>query len=285
MVPGVKYERIPYYQHPFYPHRVNGLGMWDKDYPAHKDKGVFRIVVVGDSISISGAPPDATFPEAIEHELPCRDFPAPVEVLNAGVSGYDVLQEAAYIQGRALTLEPDLILWQICLNDFHVDVYRIQDCSDGSVIILPKIDNIFQHSLLYRYLTGWISIATGRAASERAFRSNYPGYDVPENWAEARAQYSRTADILRERGILLLMVLVPLKSQVLGPNTDPEPQQSLRSWAAAQKIPVIDLLPIFRKSSLVLYSPGDLTHLNSEGHRLAANAICDWVVKIRRQLQ
>jgi lysophospholipase L1-like esterase len=81
-----------------------------------KDPERFRIVALGDSLTYGmGVPAEWTWPSVLASWL---SEEARVEVLNMGVSGYasgDVLAKARELLP---TLEPDLVLYGVCLNDF-----------------------------------------------------------------------------------------------------------------------------------------------------------------------
>ena len=100
---------------------ANRLGYRDRDRPAEKPAGTFRVVVLGDSIAAGwgiGRTADV-FPALLERRLAAaggRGEPR-VEVLNFAVAGYNTAQEVATLAGRALAFDPDLVLLAYCLND------------------------------------------------------------------------------------------------------------------------------------------------------------------------
>jgi hypothetical protein len=121
-VPGVRYELMPNvgtrlrHEEPVI--RMNNLGLRGRDVAIAKQPGVYRIVVLGDSISFArDQPEEAIFPTVLERRLaelrPDRRF----EVVNAGVPGRDTWEEAAILHHRLLALDPDLLILQICMND------------------------------------------------------------------------------------------------------------------------------------------------------------------------
>ena len=85
---------------------------------AEKPPGIFRIVVVGDSFSFGPKmQPGDIFSAQLERFLNLNNLPDEgVEVINLGKPGYSTQQEITVVD-KALTLEPDLIILQICLND------------------------------------------------------------------------------------------------------------------------------------------------------------------------
>lgn len=109
------------------------------------------------------------------------------------------------------------------------------------------------------------------------------------HWAHTRTTLVAMREFLRDRGIPLLIVLLPehvqldrdLQSEYLtafGQSPDQydfaKSQRLLRAWCEENGIPVLDLLPVFQAEANPgrLYFANDI-HWTSEGHRLAAGDI------------
>ncbi len=135
--PELVYEPIPNFEFEgevryFYEFRgiSNGLGFRDRDHDVTKPPGVYRILVLGDSIAMGLRTDDTDdiFPSALERTL--RASGRNVEVLNFGVSGYNTQQEVAMLADRGLAFDPDLVVLQYCLNDrAHVDGVSPRRCA------------------------------------------------------------------------------------------------------------------------------------------------------------
>ena len=97
-------------------HVVNADGMRrSTPFPA-KQPGVYRVIVVGDSLTYGvGIPEEATFTSALNRHMG-RDFA--VEFLNLGVSGYQSEDVLKVIRKFVPVLQPDLVIYAVCLNDF-----------------------------------------------------------------------------------------------------------------------------------------------------------------------
>jgi lysophospholipase L1-like esterase len=97
---------------------INSAGFRDREFARAKPAGVFRIVAVGDSVTF-GQPrkPDESWPKALERLLAERPAGPRCEVLNLGVTGYNVLQVAERLRTLGLAYEPDLVLYGYVLND------------------------------------------------------------------------------------------------------------------------------------------------------------------------
>jgi lysophospholipase L1-like esterase len=88
----------------------------DRDLPPTPAEGVYRILVLGDSIAY-GTHVDAkvTFPRVLEKRL--GGEAAHVEVVNAGVIAYTAYNERQFYAHHARELHPNLVVISFCLND------------------------------------------------------------------------------------------------------------------------------------------------------------------------
>jgi len=94
-------------------YHVNNLGYRGKAYNKSKTPGVYRIVLIGDSNSFGyGVNDDETFASIIDRRL------SGVEVINLSVIGYGTDQEFLRLKKEGLSYQPDLVIWQVCKNDF-----------------------------------------------------------------------------------------------------------------------------------------------------------------------
>lgn len=97
--------------------RINAQGMRDdRDVPYAKPPGVRRIVSLGDSFTV-GYEVDvaAAFSAVLGDDL--RRAGVPVEVLNAGVSGFSTAEELLYLERELWRYDPDLVLVSFYGND------------------------------------------------------------------------------------------------------------------------------------------------------------------------
>jgi len=92
----------------------NSLGLRGPEVAVQPAPGVRRVLVLGDSIAYGmGVATNETLAARLEERLGDS-----VEVLNAGVPGWSILQEAAWFEARGARLEPDGVLLVVCLNDW-----------------------------------------------------------------------------------------------------------------------------------------------------------------------
>ena len=105
------------------PVRANHFGFRGREYPSDKPAGVYRIMILGDSmVEALQVPLEATFHQQLEAQLNEGSGHRPVEVMAFGVGGYGLIQEymAWRVYGR--TIQPDLVILLSVSNDFESEL-------------------------------------------------------------------------------------------------------------------------------------------------------------------
>ncbi|MEE8574111.1 MAG: SGNH/GDSL hydrolase family protein, partial [Thermodesulfobacteriota bacterium] len=99
--------------------KTNSLGFRDVEHKIEKKEGVFRILVLGDSITQGFYIKEKKdiFTSVMEREL--RRSAVVAEVINFGVSGYNTQQEVYTLKEKGLAFKPDLVVVAFCLNDIE----------------------------------------------------------------------------------------------------------------------------------------------------------------------
>ena len=97
---------------------VNSHGFRDREFTEKKGDR-FRIVAIGDSITFGSrlSPPSVLYPKQLERLLQSRPSTSHAEVMNFGVTGYDVANNVEHLRVRALKFQPDIVLLAFCVND------------------------------------------------------------------------------------------------------------------------------------------------------------------------
>lgn len=126
-------------------HVFNEDGMRRRGPFPPKDDRSFRIMVVGDSQTYGfGVAEHETYTARLE-ELLASDYRA--EALNLGVNGYQSSDLLRLIERFAPILEPDLIIYGICLNDFLPSGMRVYKKDRPPRLPLPeKVKRFFIQS-------------------------------------------------------------------------------------------------------------------------------------------
>lgn len=246
-----------------------------------KEAGVFRILVLGDSVTYRQQwTLQDYFPAHLERLLSCNLQKARrIEVINAGVPGYNTSQEVRYLEKRWLGYLPDLVILAYCAPNDRVIKRRIIAYGDGLycsdvlesypyVAILPGglSEYLAARSALYRFLN-IVFIKAARRISPRAFFGGIREYTLS---FETEVAISRLRQIASRHRFNLLVVVFP--ALVPGPQEEAD-------WIVHQckkySIAYVDLRPVFEKAgyAALRISDDDTCHLNRQGHLLAAQGI------------
>lgn len=95
---------------------INSFGMRDKEIKLKKDN--FRILVLGDSVTFAfEVSQDERFTEVAEKIV--NKNVRKCEILNAGVCGYNTIQEFIALKEKYLKLKPDLVIFAYSMNDLE----------------------------------------------------------------------------------------------------------------------------------------------------------------------
>jgi hypothetical protein len=277
--PKIGYEMIPHFEctddspewFAEFRGKGNGLGFRDRDHEREKPEGVYRILAIGDSISM-GLMVDASedvYTSVLERTL--REKNRNVEVLNFGVAGYNTQQEVATLIEKGLDYDPDLVLLQYCLNDRQmvnggIIESLLQREGKSSGIDRSLLDSNLSQSALYRFLryAAFPQLRERIRAQRRVAMQELTKDTVEENFA----LLGRTS---REEGFEVLVVVFPIFDRNL--TSVPREHVAIARYSASNGLRHLDLLHAFRKCSASTRVQANAMHPNRFGHACAAQAI------------
>jgi lysophospholipase L1-like esterase len=285
--------------------RTNALGLRDRDYPARKPAGAYRILGIGDSHTFGGDAADEVYLDILEERLATRTGPV-VEVINAGVPAYSTVQELQLLRRVGLPLEPDLVLLGLFptgdvvenWSDEHLEVV------DGELTSrsVSRAERRLLWWHLYRFIRSRLVVHADDGGMSRARfleieRDRLQTCRVqPARHVEGG--YRRTEDLLRRmhdalsaRGIRLVVLVVPDEFQVDDalyadavrlsgrPPADYDrdlPSRRLTRVLEAVSVPVVDVTEALRvRARQERVYRIENTHWNAAGHRLAAEVLAE----------
>lgn len=111
----------------------NAGGFRDRDHEVAKPKEVTRVLCIGDSITWGWAiKEDSIYTRVLEDILEDRE--ARVEVINAGVLGYNTVQSLLYLKTRGFAYEPSVVVYQASNNDIGGNLPHVP----GDVWLYPN---------------------------------------------------------------------------------------------------------------------------------------------------
>lgn len=274
------------------PYQVNADGFRDRLRARPKPEGVFRVLVLGDSVAFGyGVAQQDAFPAVLEARL--ADGAPGVEVLNLGVSGYNPYTELALFRDVGVTYQPDLVVAQFCINDLndptlHFDVQTRMDLSMIPDAAFPDPSRRREPARETPTALRWCRSSslcsrlddlrlrwTATEPDEAARRAAAVPIDAeagPEwRWLEAR--YRELARAARDAGAGFALLAFPHPGQLARTEADPV-QQRLVALGRRNGFATVDPLRAFRAASrrdekLFL----DWWHPTPAGHRLAASEL------------
>jgi len=283
---------------------TNSIGLRGPERTWKKPPGVFRILVLGDSIAFGyGVRYEDTFAVRLEQILNQSDGPVQYEVIGAGVPSFNTIQEIKYFREEGIHLNPDMVILALYWND-------IRDKSDVEVDSLGRLVDGNRDS-------GWFThlLSTRRAYKVRNFlkRSRFaylvidrlrylrfyfsgssPQYSllmsvllgrfdarVENGWKNIENQLLEAAAVCASQNIQFLVAILPMLQQLEQNYPKAQYPSVIKAFCAKQQLHCIDLLPTFKAHYTTPHSlliPNDADHPNERGHMLIAKRLSEVIV-------
>ena len=269
---------------------INSHGLRGPEIPYEKPPGTYRILNLGDSVAMGwGIRLEDTYCQRLESLLnESGHGNLRFEVINAGVPGWNVENELAYLQAEGLKYEPDLILLDLTLaNDIKGKSALLADNQPAPIKWLRS------HTYFWPFLTIQLRWVEARAEGRERIDvidppTNPDTYFPPDpeakQWKEFWNQVSAINRLAREKDIPVVLIIFPLEFQVIDESYPTLPQELLTAKAAEEGIPVVDPLPAFRQACRE--KPGSACqledrylfadvwmHPSANGHKLIADEL------------
>ncbi len=268
---------------------VNSYGMRDREYPLAKRQDTFRILAIGDSFTYgSGVAKEETYAKRLEGALNKRLGHRGVhfEVLNAGVPGYNTLQQLIHLQEIGLQFDPDLILIGFTLGDAEIGRLGLKDVRSGVWLIRVK-EWVKHHFALYSFLRLRVKRLLDRFETARLGGNigNIGGSSViplrlaakgkaSPGWDLCRKSLKGIAAIANDQNVPVMLVIFPLLYDLDDTYPFRREHALIARTGRESGMIVLDLLPEFMglEPSALWVKPTD-SHPNASGHLITAEAI------------
>ncbi|MEZ4670571.1 MAG: SGNH/GDSL hydrolase family protein [Anaerolineae bacterium] len=237
------------------------------------DPSTFRILALGDSFTYGYyVHNEETWPARLE-ELLNQHLQTRIQVLNAGVPGYTIVDQLEYLLDKGLKTEPNLVVIGFYTNDifdfypqirqyFARSVLLKQDTPSVTAPVNPLITFLRQNSAIYRVLSRLRADAQVQAEVNR-ITPTIPGLDqlyrdmvfynpdkpeYVEEWSEYDEHFREVVSHLSGRGIPVVLMAFPDLAQLPVDSGLPDrPQRFLAQLTADTGTPYLDLLPVYRE--------------------------------------
>lgn len=260
---------------------ISSQGLRDREYAVPKPEGTFRILVLGDSVTYGlFVPRRSTYPERLEKLL---EKSKNVEVLNAGVNGYNPYNQLHLYREKLKDFDPDLVLAGFCMNDIADPVLHwrdkkgfFKDLESGAFPdyerhqkeVNPRVYrassvavSLLENSALYRALSRQWTLFRQRALRYESIGGRqWPVYVADEDpvsirkltdpetkeWKWLSKQYRDLRKEVKESGAAFAVILFPLAYQ-LDPDYPYFPQRVFLEFCRKENIACYDPLDLFRR--------------------------------------
>jgi len=266
-------------------YRINRLGFRDIEHRFRKTDE--RVIIVGDSITFGwDLPLEDTYPYQTREKLKSRG--RPVEIMAMGITGYNLMQEHLLIKERALRYAPDLIVLQICLNDFEKALGIRPDpkqqflLTQFGEIFIPYVFKktklshwLMTRSYLFKLINLKLAPPLGRQAGGTAPRDFY------SRGSETAVEYlRRTKELLAGTSCRFAAVLFPFRSGDMGHPYSAFYRTILKELED-QSVPTLDLSSALNPSAEISKTLWiDYLHPNRTGNRLVAEKLADFILSV-----
>jgi lysophospholipase L1-like esterase len=267
-----KYRPHPYTCYALQPGRQRGganhdsRGFRGSEVLVPKPPGVFRIAVLGGSTTYGEfiADDESAFPARTQHYLRNDQGRSEVEVVNAGVPGFNSWESMIDFQTRVLETEPDMVVVFFGVNDVHarlVDPYQYR--ADGVGRRRSWSDpwevKVVRTSMLLRVIGVQMGmwkppgVENYTVASSAYHRNRDAGPEMMDVLAanpptHFRRNVENIVALAKARGIVPVLTTWPYSEEVKDYVSLPHYQRGvaelnavIREVAAAENVPMFDL--------------------------------------------
>lgn len=263
--PGKKYQDIEI--------KINSKGLRDYEYDYDKASTTTRILGLGDSVTFgSGVKFEDTYLRQLEKKY--QENNIAVEIIKAGVNGYEFDQQHTYFFEEGYKYEPDIIMMGVVLND--AEIIDIEKRRQRYV----KTDQEENNSPYYCALCTMINNVINKLdPKEKNYNQIY--FELVHNlwkgeaWENYQSKLLEINDYAKENDAKIVLVIYPYAEQFenhLG--YDNEPQNKITKLAEENDIVSIDLLEYLDTANYADYFlENDNLHLNAKGYALVKDII------------
>jgi lysophospholipase L1-like esterase len=273
------------------PFRTNELGFRDTPI-SPKTPQMLRILCVGDSVTFgSGVSNEETFPNVLERTLQQRARPGvTVDVINAGVSAYNIRNIRGQLQEYLSQLQPDIVVYVFVENDLDDSVSTgpnkyLAAYDPLKTMEEPFFGDDFAGMWLIRRQTmagrGLLAKFTDLFDQQLEEISRLPpplilgAHPEPtKRWKAFTAEFDRILSLCQQGGAKLLVY-----SFALSAHSEPIVLK-VREICTARGIPEASTLPVFDYDTYTkTYSLGYDPHCNAKGHQVMADRLLTFLVE------
>ena len=303
--PKIGYEPVPlvYTGHElsFYDYlgASNSLGFRDREHAVAKPAGVYRIVVLGDSIAagLHVERNEDVFPPILERLLVQGGLRA--EVIDLAVSGYNTQQEVEMLREKGLQYHPDLVVVAYTMSSReHLDGDILKTLLEAEQrqggVSSARVSSWLVKSALYRFVhfrvlaakrppaAATAATATADTAGAGTAASPTQHYLDLVSADTVVPYFGVLRDLARQHHFQVLIAVFPRFVRTFSSYNFGRQHQFVADQAKADGFALVDLLVPFSDCRRASAEPisSDNFHPSPYGHRCAAAAIARAVMAL-----
>lgn len=265
-------------------YRINSYGLRGDGIPPKSDR--IRLVFLGNSCTFGwGMADNQTYVKQLEMMINADPSLPKVEVINAGIPGYSSFQGRRFFLSDIVPLKPDILMAMFAWNDQWAAAGNIPDDEQK----LPRqsiidIQNLLSRLKIYRMTKKLLLSAVEKPLSEElnrqkpVYRVSFADFYDNLNAIVNYARVERIKPILLTSPIPSLDKYYPARSNSNMHDYHERYNMQTRLAARNNSADLIDIAQEFNKyDNLYDNAPKDPIHFNAEGHRIAAEAIYQYL--------
>lgn len=274
---------------------INSHGLRDRERKWEKPEGTKRILGVGDSFTFGyQVGVNDCYLKQLERSL--NKSGGRWDVINAGVTGYNMWQYLAYVKCCGYKYRPDLMIIGVFFDDFNGDPFTGMKASDPQryrSLSWLRIANFIRNSFemlkyRYRHLMGatWLNSIEER----RAFINKAKGGPLlegeadPQIYRKFEIRLRKLLQVAEAHQIRILVFLIPDVIQLGHPELQGM-NRLLREICNRYGVPFLDITPSFEdiKNANSLYLMPYDAHTSPLGHSVIARQLEKQILKMYPQ--
>jgi len=298
--------------------KTNSRGIRGEEYEYEKDEGVFRILGLGDSHTLSMQEDfEKTYLQRLEQKLNnYMGDKKTFQVINGAIGAFANVQEYLFLQTEGIKYDPDIVIVQFFCNDLHENLQYLQrNKTQYSKNNYSKFEHLKvklrgflqKHSRIYRYFAThviWpLRLLGFQPSGQKVFKMFSNGFIVNETeetrkeWDMLFEHFIKIRDYLEERDIKFLILVIPPNYQIEEEAWDyfvedmrlnPEDydlkkvDRRLKKFGEENNIPVILMSEDFTEASKehdIYYDYKVEIHFTTVAHEIISNRLYDFLIK------
>jgi lysophospholipase L1-like esterase len=299
--PYLSYYPTPNYRKGLTSH--NSLGYRNDEFPLEKPSGVYRIVAVGGSSTYDVTIKDNadTFTAQLERLLKEDYGYQNVQVINAGVPGYNSWEILVNLEFRVLDLDPDVVIIYENTNDVHArmvepSAYRGDDLGRRQAWQVPPVAP-WEHSTLLRIVSRMMNMSRQVSIDDFVSSPTYVSWPYEARLTEYnldpaeilkenppiyfRRNLENMSAIAKEHGVTILLTtwayspyLKDYAAQDYYQHGFKENNDVVKEVAADQHVPLFDFAAVMPQDAKYW---ADGRHVNETGALVKARLFAEYI--------